>query len=218
MKDSDIHVVVDYLRIKYSTFTMPIVTEWAVRKKSPFHVLISCILSLRTRDETTRQASIRLFAAADTPEAILALSEERISGLIYPVGFYKNKAKSIHSICHDIITRYSGKVPDTIEELLTLKGVGRKTANLVITLGFNKPGICVDVHVHRISNRLGYINTKNPEETEFALRNKLPAEYWIEINDLLVAYGQNVCTPIGPKCSECGITLLCDKVGVAKSR
>lgn len=218
MIDSDIHPVIQYLREQYSTFTMPIVTEWAVKKKSPFHVLISCILSLRTRDETTRQASIRLFSVADTPHAILALSEERLSELIYPVGFYKNKAKNILVICHEIIRSYSGNVPDTLEELLTLKGVGRKTANLVITLGFNKPGICVDVHVHRISNRLGYVKTKTPDDTEFALRKKLPPEYWIEINDLLVAYGQNICTPIGPKCSVCGISDRCEQIGVSKSR
>ena len=184
----------------------------------PFTVLISCILSLRTKDATTDAASERLFAVARTPKAMLGLSSERIQNLIYPVSFYRVKAKTILGICRDILGRFRGRVPDTIEELLTLKGVGRKTANLVVTLGYKKPGICVDVHVHRISNRLGYVKTKTPEETEMALRKKLPEKYWITFNDLLVTYGQNLCTPTSPWCSRCALRPRCAQNGVSRSR
>lgn len=218
MQDKDIHEVVSYLRNEYKKYITPAVTQWANTKKDPFHVLISCILSLRTKDETTRQASNRLFNVADSAEQIIKLETTDIEKLIYPVGFYRNKAKTIKTICNDIITLFKGKVPDNIDDLLTLKGVGRKTANLVVTLGFNKPGICVDIHVHRISNRLGYIKTENAEQSEFALREKLPHEYWLEYNDLLVSYGQNVCTPVSPWCGKCGITHICMKNGVDKTR
>jgi len=185
---------------------------------SPFRVLISCILSLRTQDATTAEASGRLFALAETPEQMLKLTTAKIEKAIFPVGFYRTKAKTIVEICHVLIETYSGKVPDTIDELLKLRGVGRKTANLVVTLGYRKPGICVDTHVHRISNRWGYIRTKNPVATEFALREKLPTRYWIEYNDLLVSFGQQVCRPISPKCSQCLIKAYCRKVGVTRVR
>jgi endonuclease III len=184
----------------------------------PFRVLIACILSLRTQDTTTGPAAARLFAAADTPAGMLALTPARIEKLIYPVGFYRTKAKVILGICRDLLDRYGGRVPETIDELLTLDGVGRKTANLVVTLGFNKPGICVDTHVHRISNRLGYVRTRTPEETEMALRASLPKRFWIGYNDLLVAFGQNICAPISPKCSSCPVIALCRRVGVTTSR
>lgn len=218
MKDHDIHSVLNILRNIYKSFQTPIVTLWAFKEKSPFLVLISCILSLRTKDETTKKASERLFSKALTPYEMLKLSKPEIEKLIYPVGFYRVKANNILNISNELIKNYEGRVPDSIEELLKLKGVGRKTANLVMTLGFNKPAICVDIHVHRISNRFGYVKTKNPHETEFALRDKLPQEYWIEINDLLVAYGQNICTPQSPKCSICKIEKYCDKVNVGKKR
>jgi len=184
----------------------------------PFRVLIACILSLRTQDTTTGPAAARLFAVADTPERMLELTAARIEKLIYPVGFYRTKAKVILGISRTLLDRFGGRVPDTIDELLTLDGVGRKTANLVVTLGFNKPGICVDTHVHRISNRLGYVRTRTPEETEMALRASLPRRFWIGYNDLLVAFGQNVCAPISPKCSTCPVTALCRRVGVTTSR
>ena len=184
----------------------------------PFRVLIACILSLRTQDTTTGPAAARLFAQAATPAAMLRLPAARIARLIYPVGFYRTKARVILGICRDLIERFGGRVPDTIDELLTLNGVGRKTANLVVTMGFNKPGICVDTHVHRISNRLGYVRTRTPEETEVALRRRLPRRYWIGYNDLLVAFGQNVCTPISPRCSTCPVTALCRRVGVTSAR
>jgi len=186
--------------------------------QSPFRVLISCILSLRTQDATTAQASHRLFAVADSPASMLKVGAKKIEGLIYPVGFYKTKAETIRAICQRLISDYRGKVPDEIDELLKLKGVGRKTANLVVTLGYRKPGICVDTHVHRISNRWGYVKTKTPEKTEFALREKLPKQYWIEYNDLLVSFGQQLCRPISPLCSRCPVAKYCSRVGVALNR
>src|SRR5207237_1080663 len=171
--------------------------------RDPFRVLVACILSLRTQDTTTGPAAARLFAVADTPAAMLRLTPRAIEKLIYPVGFYRTKARVIRGLCRDILERFGGRVPDTIDDLLTLKGVGRKTANLVVTLGFRKPGICVDVHVHRISNRWGYIRTKTPGESEQVLRRKLPRRYWMIYNDLLVPFGQNVCTPVSPRCSLC---------------
>lgn len=218
MNDRDIDEIVSILREAVKDWKQPIVTQIAERAKDPFRILISTILSLRTKDEVTSSASDRLFSLAKTPEEMLRLTEEEIAKAIYPVGFYRNKAKTIREICKTLIERYDGKVPDSIDELLKLKGVGRKTANLVITLGYNKPGICVDTHVHRISNRLGYVKTKTPEETEFALREKLPKEYWIEFNDLLVTLGQTICHPVSPRCSICPISTYCDKIGVKRSR
>ncbi len=174
-------------------------------------VLISCILSLRTKDNTTIQASERLFNLAKTPEAMMGLPVKKIEKTIYPVGFYRNKARAIKNICKELTEKYHSKVPDTIDELLKFKGVGRKTANLVVTIGYGKPGICVDTHVHRITNRWGYVKTKTPEQTEFALRKKLPARYWLIINDLLVTFGQNICKPISPLCSRCGLYKYCSR-------
>jgi endonuclease-3 len=188
------------------------------RKKDPFRILIACILSLRTQDSTTGAASERLFRAAPDVHALAALSVQKIEKLIYPVGFYRVKARTINALCRDLIARYDAVVPDSIDELLTLKGVGRKTANLVVSLGYGKPGICVDTHVHRITNRWGYLSAKTPLETEFALREKLPARYWRSINGLLVAFGQNVCKPLSPFCSTCPLTQCCDKAGVTKHR
>ena len=185
---------------------------------SPFRVLISTILSLRTQDATTAAASARLFALAETPQAMLRLKEERIAQAIYPVGFYKTKAASILDNCRELIERWGGAVPATMEELLELKGVGRKTANLVLTLGHNLPGICVDTHVHRITNRWGYVRTNTPDETETVLRKRLPAPYWIPINDWLVSYGQHTCKPISPLCSQCALVPICPRIGVTHSR
>lgn len=196
----------------------PAVTVVADESRSPFNVLISCIISLRTKDETTARAFKRLNKRAKTPRGILRIPVDEIAQLIYPAGFYNNKAKTIHEICRDLIDRFDGNVPDTIDELLTLKGIGRKTANLVVTLGHSKPGICVDTHVHRIPNRWNYIQTKNPDETETVLRKILPKEYWIEFNDLLVTYGQNICTPVSPRCSICKISTYCNNQGVKKYR
>jgi endonuclease-3 len=187
-------------------------------RKDPFLTLISCLLSLRTKDEVTARASERLFALAKTPEEMLNLKKEKIEAAIYPVGFYKRKAEQILDICRVLVEKYDSCVPDEIEELLKLKGVGRKTANIVITMGYNKPGVAVDTHVHRISNRLGLVSTKNPNQTEFALRKTLPKRYWIVFNDLLVMHGKAVCTPISPKCSICPITEYCKRIGVTRYR
>ncbi len=192
--------------------------EVSSARRDPFYVLIACILSLRTKDETTGPAAARLFALAEGPEAMGRLSPRQIERAIFPVGFYRTKARVILGICRDLLARFEGAVPDTIDELLTLKGVGRKTANLVVTMGFGKPGICVDVHVHRISNRWGLIRTRNPEESEMALRRRLPRRYWIGYNDLLVAFGQNVCQPVSPRCSICPIARACPRIGVGRSR
>ena len=163
--------------------------------KDPYLVLIACILSLRTNDRTTYPATLRMLELAKTPQEMMRVNEDDLAKAIYPVGFYKNKAGQIIELSKLIVEKYDGKVPNSIEELCKFRGVGRKTANLVMTLGFGEPAICVDVHVHRIFNRLGYIKTKTPEETEFALRKKLPKKYWIDINTLIVTHGQNICKP-----------------------
>ncbi|MDD3294284.1 MAG: endonuclease III [Geobacteraceae bacterium] len=218
MKASQIHEAVAILKEAVAAWKSPAVTIVSQREGSPFKVLISCILSLRTQDRTTGPASERLFALAETAEKMMELSQDAIENAIFPVGFYRTKASRILEICRTLVKERGGTVPDDLEELLKLKGVGRKTANLVITLGFGKPGICVDTHVHRICNRWGYVATRTPEKTEFALRDILPGEYWLVINDLLVTFGQNQCFPISPKCSTCGICHLCDREGVKKSR
>lgn len=218
MKDPEIHAAVRILRREAPKWQTPVVTLIAEASDSPFKVLISCILSLRTQDSTTAQASRRLFALADSPETIMRLSAKKIEQVIFPVGFYRTKAKTILEICRNLNENYRGRVPDEIDELLKFKGVGRKTANLVVTLGYNKPGICVDTHVHRISNRWGYVKTATPEKTEVALRQKLPKQYWIEYNDLLVSFGQQLCRPISPLCSQCPVAKYCSQIGVTVKR
>jgi len=218
MKKDTIHRTITLLKKEVRKWGQPIVTEVANRTRDPFMILISTVLSTRTKDETTSLASERLFSLARTPEAMLRLREKDIARAIYPVGFYKTKAKHILYLCRDLVEKHSSKVPDNLEGLLKLSGVGRKVANLVITLGYGEKGICVDTHVHRISNRLGYLRTKTPEQTEMGLRRKLPEKYWIIYNDLLVTCGQNICRPISPFCSRCVIERYCKKVGVNKSR
>lgn len=218
MRDADIHAVVSQVKKTIRRWKEPVLGVVARETRDPFRILIACLLSLRTKDQTTDDASQRLFRLADTPESMRALSLKAIERAIYPVGFYKNKAKQIRGICQSLLRDFGGRVPDTIEELLTLKGVGRKTANLVVTVGYRKPGICVDIHVHRISNRWGYVQTRTPEETERALRDKLPAKYWITFNDWLVPFGQHLCRPISPFCSQCPVSQYCPRVGVGTSR
>lgn len=215
---TDIHKIVAILQDAVRSMEVPIVTEISRKRRDPFQVLVSTILSLRTKDQVTRIASARILAKAGTPEEMLALPEELIEKLIFPVGFYKTKARTLKQVCAHLLEHYGGTVPDSIDELLKLKGVGRKTANLVVTLGYGKPGICVDTHVHRVSNRLGYVKTRTPDETESALRKVLPGEYWIEYNDLLVTWGQNVCRPISPFCSKCPVLDYCRQVGVLQHR
>lgn len=198
-------------------FRTPSVTVIA-KKNDPFAVLVSCIISLRTRDEVTELASARLFNLAKLPAELLELSNAKIEKAIYPAAFYRNKTKSLKELCQVLVKEYSGKVPDKLEELLKLKGVGRKTANLTLIMGHNKPGICVDIHVHRISNRWGYVKTKSPDETEMVLREILPKRFWKGFNDLLVSFGQNLCKPVSPFCSSCPIEDQCPKIGVNRSR
>lgn len=218
MQHGQIHDAFRILREEYRSWRTPAVTIVAGCGRSPFRVLVSCIISLRTRDEVTAVASARLFERADTPAAMAGLSGDEIASLIYPAGFYATKARQIVEISQELVEKYSSQVPDEIDELLKFKGVGRKTANLVVTLGFGKPGICVDTHVHRICNRWGYIATSTPDKTEAALRAQLPHEYWIAINDLLVAFGQNHCHPVSPRCSTCRLAGICDRVGVKACR
>jgi len=196
----------------------PVLTLMAAEKRNPFLTLIGCILSLRTKDETTAAAAPRLFARASTPAAMLELTAEEIARLIYPVGFYRTKARVVQGICRDLLARFGGQVPDRIDDLLTLNGVGRKTANLVVTEAFGRPGICVDTHVHRISNRWGLVRTPTAEKTESALREVLPRRYWLEYNGLLVAFGQTLCQPVSPWCSRCPLAARCPRIGVQKSR
>ncbi len=212
-----INSIIAILKRENKKYIEPIVTTVS-KSKSPFKVIISCLLSLRTKDKVTAEASNRLFKLASNPQQMLNISTKDIEKTIYPVGFYKTKSKRIKEISKTLLNNYGGTVPDEIDELLKLKGVGRKTANLVVTLGYGKLGICVDTHVHRISNRLGLVKTKTPEQTEFSLRKKLPKKYWIIYNDLLVTYGQNLCVPISPWCSKCKIFKYCKRVGVKNFR
>jgi endonuclease-3 len=199
-------------------FRATAVTAVAEKSRDPFRVLISCLISLRTKDEVTGAASRRLFAKADTPAKMLRLRERDIAKLIFPAGFYRTKAQRIREISQTLVNRYKGRVPDTLEGLLQLNGVGRKTANLVLTVAYGKPGICVDTHVHRLSNRLGWVKTKTPEQTELALRKILPKRYWIPLNDWLVTFGQNICQPVSPWCSKCPLQKDCPQIGVRYRR
>ena len=200
-----------YLGLKSQIIEQSEFVQFMEHVKDPYIVLISCILSLRTNDKITIGATKRMLSLAKTPQEMAIIKEEDLKCAIYPVGFYKNKASQIIELSKKLADDYDSKVPDKIEELIKFRGVGRKTANLVLTKGFNKPGICVDVHVHRICNRLGYVNTKTPDETEMELRRILPKKYWIDFNTLLVTYGQNICKPVNPKCDECIISDFCLK-------
>jgi endonuclease-3 len=186
--------------------------------ESPFRILVGCVISLRTKDEVTYPATSRLFSLAQDAEGMRRLSEASIAKAIYPAGFYRTKARQIRAISRILVERHGGLVPDTIEKLLELPGVGRKTANLTVTLGFGRPGICVDTHVHRIAGRLGWAATKSPDETERALRATLPRRWWIPINEILVRHGQAVCHPLSPRCSACAVAGLCPKIGVVRRR
>ena len=213
-----LRAIVSPLRRAVKGSSDPSVTEIAKRTRSPFRILVSTVISARTKDEVTAVASERLFEKASSPGEMARLGEPTIAKLIYPAGFYRTKAKSIRALSRKLVADFGSKVPGSIDELLTLPGVGRKTANLVVTLAFGGDGICVDTHVHRIVNRLGAVSTRNPKETEFALRAVLPKRHWIEINDLLVTYGKNVCTPLSPRCSVCSLARRCARNGVKRSR
>jgi len=211
--------IIKLLRTATQTMTKPAATQIIdTFGRNPYLILISCLLSLRTRDTISLPASLKLFQVAQTPEEMVALSVKQIEQIIHSVGFYHNKAHTIHTISQTLIQQFAGKVPSTEKELRSLKGVGPKTANLVLAQGFQIPAICVDTHVHRISNRLGLIDTKTPEATEKALKKILPQEYWSEWNHLLVMWGQNICVPISPFCSRCTIFDLCKRKDVVISR
>lgn len=218
MQDSQINTVIKILKKELEVGTLPIVSHLAEDQRDPFVILISTLLSLRTKDEVTAVATERLFALASTPQEMLQISLSKIEKTIYPVGFYRVKARTIHHVCRELISRFNSKVPDDLNALLSIKGVGRKTANLVVSLAYGKDGICVDTHVHRISNRLGYVKTKTPDETEFALRDKLPRRHWIIYNTIMVAFGRKTCKPVSPLCSVCPVNIYCDRIGVTLSR
>lgn len=213
-----INTVISTLEEHSKQWSVPVVTLLALQQNDPFKVLLSTIISLRTKDEVTIEASKRLYKLLKKPEDIYTVSIEDIQQAIYPCGFYKNKAITIQKACKKIIEEFDGRVPDTIEELTTFEGVGRKTANLVLSEGYGIPAMCVDIHVHRISNRLGFIDTKNPEETEQVLRENLDKKYWNRYNTLLVAFGQSICRPVSPYCSQCPLYNICRKKGVTTSR
>lgn len=209
--------VIRLIEKQIKTFTVPLVTQVS-KKKDPYQVLISCILSLRTKDKTTAEASSRLFKVADNPKSMVKLTSLRLQKIIYPVGFYRKKSQVIPEVSKRILKESDGKVPDNLEGLLKLKGVGRKTANLVLGLGYNKPAICVDTHVHRISNRLGWVKTRTPPQTEEALSKIVPRNLWIDLNTVLVTFGQNLCFPVSPFCSRCPVFKYCKRAGVKHFR
>jgi len=218
MNNETIREVFKRLEEEMKTWQTPLVDAMAATGDDPFRILMATILSLRTRDTVTSVVARQLFERADTPQGILALPRETLREIIRPVGFYNNKTDTIRKICQQLLDQYGGQVPDELDELLKLPGVGRKTANLVVIAGYNKPGICVDTHVHRISNRFGYVKTKNADKTEMALRKTLPPDLWMDINRLLVSLGQNICHPTSPKCSICVINELCPRLNVTRSR
>lgn len=207
------------LRKEIPRWKVPAVGRVAGRAiNRPFETLVSTILSLRTKDAVTARAAEQLLARAPTPAAIASLPPSEIERLIYPAGFYRTKARNLLRTCRLLIERHGGRVPRDLDELLTLPGVGRKTANLVVTVGYGDYGICVDTHVHRIVNLWGYVNTKSPQETEFALRKRLPRKHWKTFNDILVTFGQNLCVPISPWCSKCPVSVECGRVGLKRWR
>lgn len=218
-KPKNIDKIIKLLKKQTKHFENPISTEIGEKTRSPFKVLISCILSLRTKDTTTGPAAKRLFNLADNPTDMLKLSKKQIEKAIFPVGFYPTKAKYIKQTCKSLINNHNSKVPKKEEELLKLSGIGRKCMGIVMCYGFNKNShIPVDTHVFKIVNRLGWVKTKTPEKTEIALTKIIPKKYWHDLNNLLVAHGQNICVPISPFCSKCPIRKYCKRIGVKKSR
>ncbi len=209
----DIDFFLTTLENEVASYKVPIVDLVEAQTKDPFKVLVATIISARTKDEVTAKACRRLFRKVNSPSDLAALSVQEIEKLIYPVGFYRNKARYL-SVLPDALGEFGGRVPDTVEELVKLPGVGRKTANLVVAVGFGKPAVCVDTHVHRIMNIWGYVNTRTPEQTERILREKLPQKYWLKFNSILVAFGQGTCRPVAPHCDRCPLEQRCPKIGV----
>ena len=209
LSNQEIKQIYKILKKETKNYKVPVVDLIEIQTKDPFKVLLATILSARTKDETTIKACTKLFKKVQKPEDLEKLTEKEIQKLIYPVGFYKTKAKHLKKLPEILKREFNNQIPDNIDDLLKLPGVGRKTANLVVAVAFQKPAICVDTHVHRIMNRIGYVKTKTPLETEMELRKKLPEEYWTTINSRLVAFGQHLCTPIKPKCHKCPIKNYC---------
>jgi endonuclease III len=218
MQIADVPAVNRILKRHYEAHKAPVVEFIAVQTRDPFKVLVTTILSARTKDETTTQAAQRLFSKVGNMDDLRAISETDLAGLIFPVGFYRTKARHLKQLPDALQARFGGVIPSTVEELCELPGVGRKTANLVVAVAFDKPAICVDVHVHRICNRLGLLDTKDPFETEMTLRKILPTRYWITWNSHLVSFGQTLCHPLRPECGACPIRKYCDRVGVTPAR
>ena len=218
MNEKDLIDIIKILRKEIKKWDVPVVSLVSKAHKDPFSILISTVISLRTKDEVTLKSFNKLFSKAKSPKEMLKLKEEEMAELIYPAGFYKTKGKNIRKICEILIEKYKGKVPNSMEKLLELPNVGRKTANLVISVGFDGDGVCIDVHNHRILNRFGFLKTKNPEETEYEVRKRVDKKYWRELSFLLVAYGQHICRPISPYCSKCLIKKKCKRRGVEVSR
>lgn len=211
--------IIRILRKAIGKYPLPLCNQIKLEYgKKPFLILVGCLLSLRAKDATIIHVCRQLFKIAQTPKEILSIPQPKLKKILFKTGFYKTKTKTLREVCKNLLEKHKGKVPNTLEELLSIKGIGRKTANLVLGLGYGIPGICVDTHVHRISNRLGIIKTKTPKETEEALKKILPKKYWIEWNNLIVTWGQNICTPISPWCSKCAIKSYCKRIDVKKSR
>jgi endonuclease III len=210
----DIDNIYKIVKMEFGNYHMPVVELIQLQTKDPFKVLVTTILSARTKDETTAAAAKRLFTVVKDLKGLEKTPVQRIEKLIFPVGFYKNKARFLRRLPDAIERLFDGVIPQTVDELVKLPGVGRKTANLVVAVAFNKPAICVDVHVHRICNRWGYISTKTPFETEMKLREILPKKYWITFNSYLVSFGQHTCNPIHPKCNACPLLPYCNRIGV----
>jgi len=209
--------VMNILLKRFKVYRKPTVRRTSA-KKSPFKTLITCLLSLRTQDENTAKVSASLFAVTDTPKGIVNLPIKKLEKLIYSSGYYKNKARSLKHVCKVLLKEHDGKVPKTKEELLSIKGIGPKTANIVLCFAYGKDVIPVDTHVHRIPNRLGWVKTKKPEETEIELMRIVPKKYWKEINTTLILFGKSICVPISPKCSICPVKKFCKRVGVERCR
>ena len=210
----NINKIYKILEKQFNSYPAPVVDLIEAQTKDPFKILVTTMLSARTKDRTTSEVAHRLFDTVNKPEDLNNYTLEELEKMIYPIGFYRNKARYLKKLPRVLKDEFNNNVPEEIEDLIKLPGVGRKTANLVRAIAFKKPAICVDVHVHRISNRLGYIHTNTPFETEMVLREKLLEKYWININSYLVAFGQNHCTPLNPKCSTCTIYDECERVGV----
>jgi endonuclease III len=218
MKKVDIDKVYRILRKHVINYRVPVADLVEIQTRDPFKVLVATILSARTNDKTTSIATRKLFSKVKKISDLERLSLKEIENLIYPAGFYRNKAKYLKELPLVLVEQFGNKIPDNVDDLVKIPGVGRKTANLVVAVGFRKPAICVDTHVHRIMNRLGYIRTKTPFETERILREKLPKKYWKTINTILVTFGQNICRPVSPYCSMCPTNKYCNKMGVNNNR